>query len=30
VAVDDNGDTQVYTVQIRGEKETEWKLLKTR
>jgi hypothetical protein len=28
VAADENGDTLVYTVQIRGEKETEWKLLK--
>ena len=27
-ASDDNGDTLVFTVQIRGEKETEWKLLK--
>lgn len=27
-ASDENGDTLVYTVQIRGEKETEWKLLK--
>jgi hypothetical protein len=27
-AVDENGDALVYTVQIRGEKETEWKLLK--
>ena len=27
-AKDDNGDTLTYTVQIRGEKETEWKLLK--
>ncbi|MGA2329112.1 MAG: hypothetical protein ABSH05_22840 [Bryobacteraceae bacterium] len=27
-AVDENRDTLVYTVQIRGEEETEWKLLK--
>jgi sugar lactone lactonase YvrE len=27
-AADENGDTLVYTVQIRGEKESEWKLLK--
>lgn len=27
-ASDENGDTLSYTVQIRGEKETEWKLLK--
>jgi sugar lactone lactonase YvrE len=27
-ANDENGDTPIYTVQIRGEKETEWKLLK--
>ena len=27
-AADENGDTLVYTVQIRGEKEREWKLLK--
>lgn len=27
-AADENGDEPVYTVQIRGEKESEWKLLK--
>ena len=27
-AADENGDTLVYTAQIRGEKESEWKLLK--
>jgi len=27
-ASDENGDTLIYTVQIRGAKETEWKLLK--
>ena len=27
-ASDDNGDSLIYTVQIRGEKETEWKPLK--
>jgi len=27
-ASDENSDTLLYTVQIRGEKETEWKLLK--
>jgi sugar lactone lactonase YvrE len=27
-AVDDNGDTLIYTVEIRGVKETAWKLLK--
>ncbi len=27
-AADDNGDSLIYTVQIRGTKETEWKLLK--
>jgi hypothetical protein len=29
-ASDPNGDPLVYTVEIRGEKETEWKLLKDR
>ncbi|HVP47185.1 MAG TPA: hypothetical protein VMT32_11400 [Bryobacteraceae bacterium] len=28
VAVDDNGDNLIYTVEIRGVGETEWKLLK--
>jgi sugar lactone lactonase YvrE len=28
LASDPNGDSLVYTVEIRGEKETEWKLLK--
>ncbi|MBZ5592094.1 MAG: hypothetical protein LAP39_07650 [Acidobacteriia bacterium] len=28
VAVDDNGDSLIYTVEIRGAGETEWKLLK--
>jgi hypothetical protein len=28
VAVDDNGDSLIYTVEIRGAAETEWKLLK--
>ncbi len=28
LASDPNGDALVYTVEIRGEKETEWKLLK--
>ena len=28
VAVDDNGDNLIYTVEIRGAAETEWKLLK--
>jgi hypothetical protein len=28
VAVDDNGDGLIYTVEIRGAAETEWKLLK--
>jgi hypothetical protein len=28
VAVDDNGDSLTYTVEIRGTRETEWKLLK--
>ena len=27
-AVDDNGDSLIYTVEIRGLQETEWKLLK--
>jgi sugar lactone lactonase YvrE len=27
-ASDENGDTLVYTVEIKGEKETDWKLLK--
>ncbi len=27
-AVDDNGDSLIYTVQIKGEKESEWKVLK--
>ncbi len=29
-ASDDNGDTLIFTVEIRGEKETAWKLLKDR
>jgi sugar lactone lactonase YvrE len=29
-AADPNGDTMVYSVEIRGEKETEWKPLKER
>lgn len=28
IAVDDNGDSLTYTVEIRGAAETEWKLLK--
>jgi hypothetical protein len=28
IAVDDNGDSLIYTVEIRGAAETEWKLLK--
>ena len=28
VASDENGDTLTYTVQIRGDKETQWKLLR--
>jgi hypothetical protein len=28
VASDENGDTLAYTVHIRGDKETEWKLLR--
>lgn len=28
LATDENGDTMVYTVQIRGVREKEWKLLK--
>ena len=28
VASDDNGDTLIYTVEIRGVNETAWKLLK--
>jgi len=28
VATDDNGDSLIYTVEIRGASETEWKLLK--
>ncbi len=28
IASDENGDTLLYTVYIRGEKETEWKLLR--
>ena len=30
VANDPNGDSMVYTVEIRGTKETEWKLLKSK
>ena len=30
IANDPNGDPMVYTVEIRGTKETEWKLLKAR
>src|SRR5579872_6764502 len=30
IASDPNGDAMVYTVEIRGTKETEWKLLKAK